>query len=229
VAAAAWVGVLIVALGAPAAEMKRVRTVAAASVLALTLTAIPQAWRNIATPSALGTTVYGRFVCAKAGLFVCALGAAAVSHRRSRRRTVPIGASIKIELAILAGLTLVTGLLVDTTPPRLRTIQAVQRMLGTFRVADRRIDVSLASASEREYLVQIMTTRDAAGPNDVDDVRAWIRDREHGVGPLTIALQRRGAGLYCGRMTPPFPGHWQLLVRARSGEFEEGQHVFRLP
>jgi copper transport protein len=149
VAAASWIGVLLAALGAPTSERKRISAVAATSALVLALTALPQALRNIAATSALTTTVYGRFVCVKASLFALTLAAAARSHWLARRRTAGTGVSIRFELTLLAGVTLATGLLVDTTPPRAATIPAPRAENDWFRLADRQIDVSVASAIAR--------------------------------------------------------------------------------
>jgi copper transport protein len=228
VAAAAWLGVLIVALDAPSThDLERIGAVAAASVLALALTALPQGLQNIAAAQDLGTTVYGRLVCVKVGLFTVTLAVAALSRWRSRRHSPRLGASVKVEIALLAGLTVVTGLLVDTAPPRAGAIQTPQAERGSFRLGDRVIYVYVDSRGERQYAIRIVTTRDG-GPSDVDDLRASIRDPERGVGPLALPLQRRNIGVYVGRTTPPFAGHWLISVSVRIGEFEEGRHSFQL-
>ena len=228
VGAAAWTGALIAALGASkTADIGRISGLAAAGALALTLTALPQGLRNIAAAAALETTVYGRLVCVKAGLFAGTLAVAAVSHLRSRRAEPRIAASVKAEIALLGALTVVTGLLVDAAPPRTAATAPAASGLGSFAAGDRTIAVDATRTGPREYAVLIATTR-GAEPADIEEVRASIEDREQRVGPLDVPLTRRGTGLYAGRASLPFRGRWRLSVRVRVGEFEAGRRSFPL-
>jgi hypothetical protein len=128
---------------------------------------------------------------------------------------------------LLAALTLVTGVLVDAAPPRSPASVPERRIGGAFSVGDRRIFVEAQPRGDRTYDLKILTTR-GGEPADIDEVRASVRERDRGVGPLAVAVRRLDLGRYTGSFTLPFAGRWLIRVSGRVGDFEERQQSFPL-
>jgi copper transport protein len=60
----------------------------------------------------------------------------------------------------------------------------------------------------------------------VDEVRAELRERDQGIGPLTVDLLRAGPAHFISNgLVIPIKGKWDLTITVRSGDFDESQQT----
>jgi copper transport protein len=226
--AALWIGVLLVTLtAAECVDVRRTSNVATICVLAIVVSAIPQALRGIPSLATLATTEYGRLVCAKAALLLLALAFALISRRRVAGGAAAVGRSVRFEVAVLTGVLAVTAVLVDAPPPRSMAAAANVTAQTSFDAGSLHVTVHTTGAGGLQRSFRITTTR-AGAPANADGVDATISESRTGTGPLAVVAHPEKTGTYSGTTTLPFPGRWRLFVSVRSGAFDEGHAALRL-
>jgi copper transport protein len=225
--AAVWIGVLLVTLAAPErVDVRWTSNVATLCVVAIVVSAVPQALRGIPSFAALVTTEYGLLVCAKIALLLLALVFAYASRRRVAQGARAVVPSVRLEVAVLTVLLAVTAVLVDAAPPR--SIAAASTIAQTsFAAGDLLVRVETSDDGGLVRSFRITVTRGSA-PANADGVQAAVSDTRTGTGPLDVPVHPDGTGRYSGATTLPFPGTWTLFVSVRAGTFDEGHTTLAL-
>ena len=226
-AAAAWIGVLLTTMMAPdRVDVRRTSTVASLAVAVIAVSSIVQALRNIATWDDLITTTYGVLVCAKIVLLGVVLIVAWFSRRRVRAGAHAVARIVRIELAVLFVIVLVTAVLVDGKPPRASAADA-HTARTSFTVDGIAVTVVAVSRDALHWTVDV---RAAQGGRAVDpaQITLSLRERARGVGPLDVPVRRTSLGSDTATVALPFAGAWELSAGARVGEFDENGATLRL-
>jgi copper transport protein len=185
----------------------RVSTVALASVLVLTLSGIFNAWEQVGTFEALGSTAYGQSLVLKLALLVPLLGIAAINllivrpriaagrQTISERLTRWFRNLVLAEIAGGAAVVLVVAILVSLPPPgsqNLPTPLEVSRQAGDLRV-DLQVDPDWVGISR--YRVTL-TNADGLPPSRVRDVILTFTMEGMNMGLTTVRAVPRGEGVY---------------------------------
>ena len=239
--AALWIGGLVVI--AVRARHERLRDeparsfvqwfsqMALYSVALLALSGLVQAVRQSGT--SVGDFVsspYGRILLVKVAVVLVVVAVASQSRRIVRNAGGIAGRAlaraVRFELVLIAVVILITGALVDATPPRVAAL-SVKPILTQETIGNHVVEVSIdpARAGPTDMHITLFevgsfTTVQAR----VDEVRAEMVEPDQGVGPLTVDLLRGGPAHFISNgLVIPIGGKWDLTITVRVGEFDEDQ------
>ncbi len=250
-AGAVWLGGLVgLALTLPsvagrhdvtALVVSRFSTAAAAVLAALVASGAVLAWRIVGSWSGLVDSGYGQLLLVKIGVASVAAGLAAYNRLRLlplvRRDVDAVDATAaghrltrtaSVEAVALVGVLLVTGFLVQKTPPSeglapagssLRTAQTSLGDLDAF--------VTLSPATTGKNTVTVRHVDGTGAPAEgAEPPRVRMT-----IGNLggDVPLARTGRGTYEGRIAIPRDGQWEVQVSLRLGEFENPVASVELP
>jgi len=134
--------------------------------------------------------------------------------------------AVRFELVLIAVVIVITGALVDATPPRVAA-SSVKPILTQETIGNHVVEVSIdpARAGPTDMHITLFevgsfTTVQAR----VDEVRAEMVEPDQGVGPLTVDLLRGGPAHFISNgLVIPVGGKWDLTITVRVGEFDEDQ------
>lgn len=214
------------------AAVKAFSPVALGAVAALVVTGTLQGIRQTGSADALTGTTYGRLLIAKVVVVLAAVGGAWLSRRFLRRwevtpdqavqpRPSAITRSLWFEV-IAVGVALAITSALSTTAPGIeaRSEPFRQTVVGTGGLTEIWLDPARSGTTA---LHVTFTNSDGSIPQ-VAEVTAELRLPSRDLGPLESAVPRyRGLPNHFStdHLAIPFPGTWQITVRARVGDFDE--------
>ena len=242
VAGAVWLGGLVgLALTLPslagrqeaaAALISRFSTAAATVLAGLVLSGAFLAWRIVGSWAGLVDNGYGQLLLVKIGVACVAASLAAYNRLRLLPRVrqaagfhdrVGAGRSLSrtatLEAVALVVVLLVTGFLVQKSPPRegavptTGTAQTAQAAIGDL---DAYVTLSPATAGTNTVTLRL---RDSAGEPAEGIELPRVRITSANLGG-DVPLARTEPGTYQGRVIIPSGGLWQVQVSVRTGEFD---------
>jgi copper transport protein len=238
-AGAVWVGaVLLLAMTLRAradgpvaltALAVRVHRTALTALAVLTVAGTAQATILLDGPRALVTTSYGMTLLAKVALVAAAVGTAGLARRRATRADGWTAArrSLRIELGLLGGVVLLTGVLV-TLPP---SGSSDARMFTSAAPigAGLTLDVGVDSSQPGRTELHLYVVEDGALTSRVLDVRATLTSIPDGIGPFRVTPAQVEAGHWFAALEPLPPGDWELEVVVGLDAFTERTSRFVVP
>jgi copper transport protein len=225
------------------ATLARFSPLALASVLAVGLTGIVQAYIDVRTLDALVNTTYGVLVLVKSVLF---LGLIALGWRNRERlipalrRLVSAASSpgrtgvtarrnLRSELALMACVLGVTAALVAEAPP-------IDAASGPFAAntsigaAELEISVEPARVGPNTVHLYLIDARTGAPFTATKELAATAKLPAKDIGPLQLKPTLAGPGHYVLNSAVLSPaGVWELTIVDRVSEFESASRVVKVP
>ena len=230
------------------AAVRRFSTVALVAVGAIVVTGIIQSARQVGGFPALTSTRYGAVLLVKVALVAVVVSVAWVSRRlthawadrgsidgasdpdlveRETRRYLrrSVGVEVGMMMAVLAASTILSS-----------TIPAIEAVALPFKqtvITDQGFaEVSVDPARVGTTQLHVTVTNPDGSATQVDDLSVAISLGDPKVGPLDIPMDRYGSvpnHFVAPTAGFPFPGVWDLEVRARVGQFEERVFTVQVP
>ncbi|WTY48039.1 copper resistance protein CopC/CopD [Micromonospora sp. NBC_01412] len=203
---------------------------AALAVAALLLAGTVQALIEVATPTALVDTMYGRLVLAKIVLFVLVLGVAAYSRALVRRRTAagrptPVRRAVWAELAITAVVLAVSATLVQTPPARTAGADVAGTQAGLFTTTLSSplysLQVEMAPAARGNNSLHLYAYTLDNRPQPVEEWKATAALPAAGIEPIEILLLPLTDNHATGEINLPAAGEWQLRFTVRTTDIDQ--------
>ena len=203
---------------------------AATAVSALIVAGVVQALIEVATPSGLVDSTYGRLILVKVGLALCVLGVAWYSRRLVRSRTAeasPRGLRlvVGVELAITAVVLGVTAALVQIAPPRTAeaadtadTTSTVTRTLTSSTMA-MQVDIFPATVGNNSIHLYAYTPDNR--PLTVVEWTGTAAMASKGIEPIQIPLLRITDFHAVGDIALPSAGQWTFKFTARTSDVDQ--------
>jgi copper transport protein len=130
--------------------------------------------------------------------------------------------SVLIELAVAAGILVLSAVLVGLPPARAALAQPVDALLPLQGSAgpDGSVQVSVDPARPGANTVHIYLFDDTGRLTQPADIRVTLTEREQDIGPLAVELLPAGPGHYVSDgLSVPGAGTWTLTVTVRLDEF----------
>ncbi|NJP33667.1 copper resistance CopC/CopD family protein [Micromonospora thermarum] len=211
---------------------------AALSVSALLLAGVVQALIEVATPSALVGTTYGRLLLGKIGLFVLVIAVAAYSRALVRRRTAAgrptlVRRALWAELAITAVVLGVTATLVQTTPARTAAADTAGSAGGYFSTTLSSslgsVQVEVDPAERGNNSVHFYAYTPDNRPQPVVEWRATAALPSAGIEPIEVPLLPLTDNHVTGEINLPASGEWQLRVTVRTSDIDQATVTATVP
>ena len=225
------------------ATVTRFSPIALGAVVALALTGVINAWRQLDGLDSLTDSSYGRWLIVKVLVVAVAVVAAAVSRQQVRQRSttgpVPVmstvGAasaptadqrvlrrSVMVELAGMAVVLVATVGLVDSPPPRAIADSGPVPLTVTATQDNWMAQIDLVPATTggttmHVYLLATDGSRDVA-----DEITVTAALPAQDVGPIEIpTIPAAPNHVTTNDADFPIAGTWELTVTARFGEFDQ--------
>ncbi|NBE81744.1 copper resistance CopC/CopD family protein [Micromonospora rubida] len=203
---------------------------AALAVAALLLAGTVQALIEVATPTALVDTTYGRLVLAKIVLFVLVLGVAAYSRALVRRRTAagrptPVRRAVWVELAITAVVLAVSATLVQTPPARTAGADVAGTQAGLFTTTlssplySLQVEMDPAERGNNSLHLYAYTLDNR--PQPVEEWKATAALPAAGIEPIEILLLPLTDNHATGEINLPAVGEWQFRFTVRTSDIDQ--------
>jgi copper transport protein len=214
-----------------AALVSRFSTTAATVLAALVLSGAFLAWRIVGSWSGLVHSGYGQLLLVKVA--VAATAAALAGYNRFRLLPLLEGArgfhdrlgagrsvtrTASAEAVALVGVLLVTGFLVQKSPPRESLAASAAAQTARSELGDLEVFVTLSPGVTGMNTVTIRL-RDATGDAAPATEPPRVRITSANLGG-DVPLAPTGSGTFEGRVVVPSKGLWQVQVSLRLGEFE---------
>nr|QLJ99702.1 copper resistance protein CopC/CopD [Micromonospora carbonacea] len=203
---------------------------AALSVAALLLAGTVQALIEVATPSALLDTTYGRLVLAKIVLFALVIAVAAYSRALVRRRTAPahpapVRRAVWVELAITAVVLGVTATLVQTPPARTAAADVAGTQDGFFTTTLSSslysLQVELDPAKRGNNSMHLYAYTLDNRPQPVAEWKATAALPSAGIEPIEIPMLSLTDNHATGEINLPAAGQWQFRFTVRISDIDQ--------
>ncbi|WP_405112973.1 copper resistance protein CopC/CopD [Micromonospora sp. NBC_01405] len=236
---AVWLGGLVMLGGflLPRADERELGAIlpiwsrwAALAVAALLLAGTVQALIEVATPTALVDTTYGRLVLAKIVLFVLVLGVAAYSRALVRRRTAagrptPVRRAVWVELAITAVVLAVSATLVQTPPARTAGADVNGSQAGLFTTTLSSplysLQVEMDPAERGNNSLHLYAYTKDNRPQPVEEWKATAALPAAGIEPIEILLLPLTDNHATGEFNLPAVGEWQFRFTVRTTDIDQ--------
>jgi copper transport protein len=249
-AASFWIGGLVVLVGLllRRADERELGVIlpewsrwAAFAVTVLLLAGLIQGVVEVAVPSALVTTDYGKLLLAKLGLVAVVVGVAAYSRRLVRlrlgaRQPKAMRAAIGIETVVLAGVLAVSSVLVQTTPARTElAAEESEAPAGLFETTvdsqlySLQVQVDPAQQRESNSVHVWAYTLDDGAPQLVEEWQATAAMPSAGVEPIEVPLLRLTDNHASGEVMLPSAGDWLFRFTLRLSEIDQASVEVTVP
>lgn len=243
---ALWAGGLILALlslvhrrtdpdGDPvgaAALIVRFSHLATVAIIAVIISGVAMAFKNIGSMNGLFTTAYGRLVLVK----VAALGLAGLAAAYNHFRLVPavrarpdrptawryLQRAMGVEVFAVLVIFGATGALVNSVPARTVAVQH-KVFSDSAPIGKGTVNIVIDPATTGTSAVHIyLLDADGRADDHQESVSLKLSLPSHDIGPLDVRLTKAGPGHYqAGGRLFTLPGKWQVTVTARVDEFTE--------
>jgi copper transport protein len=125
-------------------------------------------------------------------------------------------AEVGVAVLVLAA----TATLVRAAPPATIAAGPVIRELdlGPMRL---QLDIEPATVGPNDYHLYLFDRRTGAQVDRVEQLTIRLRQRERGIGPITLDIPRKGPAHYELRNSAlGVPGEWEATVTARVSDFD---------
>ncbi|RIV36817.1 copper resistance CopC/CopD family protein [Micromonospora radicis] len=210
---------------------------AALAVSALLLAGIVQALIEVATPTALVNTTYGRLVLAKVGLFALVIAVAAYSRQLVRKRVAasrpaPVRRAIWVELAVTAVVLAVSAVLVQTPPARTAATDVATEtdyFTTTTQSSLYSMQIELSPARRGNNTVHFYAYTLDNRPLPVAEWKATVALPSAGIEAIDVPLLPLTDNHATGEINLPAAGEWQLRVTARTTEIDQATVTATVP
>ncbi|TCB90091.1 copper resistance protein CopC [Micromonospora zingiberis] len=244
---AVWLGglVMLAAFLLPRADERELGAIlpiwsrwAALAVSALLLAGIVQALIEVATPTALVSTTYGRLVLAKVGLFALVIGVAAYSRQLVRKRVAasrpaPVRRAVWVELGVTAVVLAVTAVLVQTPPARTAGADVAGAQSGYFTTTVQSslysMQIEMSPAQRGNNSVHFYTYTLENQPLPVVEWKATVALPSAGIEAIDVPLLPLTDNHATGEINLPAAGEWELRVTARTTEIDQATVTATVP
>jgi copper transport protein len=258
-AASVWVGGIACLLGAlPGATreleradrsrlllgvLARFSPLALASVIAIAITGVVQAYIDVRSIEGLLDTTYGALILIKVALLGALIGLGWINRERvipALRRIVDAGASpgqtgalarrtLRGELALMLTVLGVTAALVSYAPP----IDAASGPFATNTTLgpiELEMTVEPAKTGLNTVHLYLIDVKDGTQYTGTKELVATARLPAKGIGPLPLHATLAGPGHYILSSAVLSPGGtWQIQITDRVSEFEEHSRTVNVP
>ena len=227
------------------AVLPRWSNLALACVVVLVVTGTYQAWRGIGSLGALRDTDAGRLLIVKLLVFVVLVAVAAVARDLVRRnyRTgddeldddeldddeldeeVEAAEPRRLRRSVLAEVLLmvvilgVTAALVNAAPGRTFSDQPV---FMTLKSDELWFDVTVAPGSAGRNDVHVTALPTGGGLTQVKEIQVQLTQPGRDLPPFEVPMDQLGTNHYYAPLFEiPYPGTWQMTIRARVSDVDE--------
>ncbi len=127
--------------------------------------------------------------------------------------------SVVAEVVFAAVILGVTSLLVNTAPALRQETKPVALTLESKQLL---VDVTIAPGAAGPNDIHITSVPTPGGLTTVDDMTLQLQRPGGGLAPFDVPLRRLGPGHYYAPLFDiPYPGRWEMIVRARIGPTEQ--------
>ncbi len=217
VAVGAWIGGLaglVLLIGSPALHevIARFSKLASALLAGVVVSGLVLGWRIVGTFDALFSTTYGTVLLIKVGLVLVAMSLAFLNRRWLAS---PNSSSLRGEVAILAAITAVTGVLVHLNPT-----PAVQQHTAAKTVDGVMIHASISPCRPGDNTVTLMVHG-----ADVPLPEITARTADGTIGPLNLAVREIGDGRYTAEVKLVVEGEWTIDIGVRVSTYQEATAI----
>lgn len=223
--------------------LARFSPLALASVVAIGITGVIQAYIDVRTLDALVTTTYGLLVLAKSVLFLGLLALGWINRERlipALRRLAEAARtpgeagvlarrSLRTELVLMTCVFGLTAALVSYAPP-------VDVAAGPFSTntklgaAELEMTVEPARVGPNTVHLYLIDARTGAPYTATKELTASAKLPAKGIGPLPLKATLAGPGHYILNSAVLSPGgEWQIAIIDRVSEFESSSRVVKVP
>ncbi|WBB70614.1 copper resistance protein CopC [Micromonospora sp. WMMD812] len=211
---------------------------AAVAVSALLLAGTVQALIEVATPSALFNTTYGRLLLAKIGLFLVVMAVAAYSRQLVRRRVAeqrpaPVRRAVWVELAVTAVVLGLSATLVQTPPARTAASDVAGAETGYFTTTVSsslfNVQIEIDPAERGNNSIHLYAYTKDNRPQPVVEWRATAALPSAGIEPIEIPLLPLTDNHATGEINLPASGEWQLRVTGRTSDIDQATVTATVP
>lgn len=251
-AASIWLGglVLVLAVVLPLAESGRARRmvarfseVAVLAVVALVVSGLYQALRQVGSWGALTGTTYGRELLIKVGV-VCLVVAVAAGSRawvgrslRTREQAPeqapgphsdvrPLRRSVLVEVLGLVVVLGLTSALVATQPAKTAYHPTTS---ASLTIEGDTVQVSAVPSGDRQVELHVYLFGKDDQPTDPKQIQASVSLPSAAIDALPVALQNAGPGHRIGTIGVPIAGTWRLAITLRTSAIDEATGYVSVP
>ncbi len=214
-------------------------TIAVVAVAALIAAGVVRSYQELGELRGLWETTYGRLILGKVACVLVLLGFGLFHNRRiaaplrkgtaTDRERQLFARTIKVELAVMAVVVGLTGVLVGEPPAKAEMMEtgpySTTTTIGPYEL-DATVDPAMAGHNAIHlYLL------DADGqPASVDEMQVFASLPKQNLGPLDLAPQVAGPGHEIVPMADlAIPGDWSLRIEVRRGKFDQWQQTIDVP
>lgn len=214
-------------------------TIAVVAVAALLAAGVIRSYQELGELRGLWETTYGRLILGKVACVVVLLCFGLFHNRRiaaplrtgaatDRERRL-FGRTIKVELAVMAVVIGLTGVLVGEPPARAEMVQTGPYSTTTT-IGPYELDVTVDPATAGHNAIHLYLLDAAGQPAPVDEMQVFASLPEHNLGPLDLPPQVAGPGHEIVPMADlAIPGDWSLRIEVRRGKFDQWQQTIDVP
>nr|WP_176558711.1 MULTISPECIES: copper resistance protein CopC [Micromonospora] len=211
---------------------------AALAVAALLLAGTVQGLIEVASPTALVDTTYGRLLLAKIVLFALVIGVAAYSRALVRRRVAAgrpgsMRRAVVAELAITAVVLGLSATLVQTTPARTAAADVAGAPAGYFSttlsspIYSLQVELDPAESGNNSLHLYAYTTDNR--PQPVQEWKVTAALPSAGIEPITVPLLPLSDNHATGEVNLPARGDWQLRFTVRTSDIDQATVTATVP
>ncbi|MEU1964124.1 copper resistance protein CopC [Micromonospora sediminicola] len=211
---------------------------AALAVAALLLAGTVQGLIEVASPTALVDTTYGRLLLAKIVLFALVIGVAAYSRALVRRRVAAgrpgsMRRAVVAELAITAVVLGLSATLVQTTPARTAAADVAGAPAGYFSttlsspIYSLQVELDPAETGNNSLHLYAYTTDNR--PQPVQEWKVTAALPSAGIEPITVPLLPLSDNHATGEVNLPARGDWQLRFTVRTSDIDQATVTATVP
>jgi copper transport protein len=228
----------------------RFSQVAFGAVLVIVVSGAIQGWRQVGSYDALFETAYGRLLVFKVLLVAGMLVAASFSRTWVRNRAVTasramalspgpgavaastnegpaslpvLRRSVAAEVALAVAVLAVTAMLVNAVPGSATGDSGPGGPFATQVHGETlMVQVAIDPVTVGQSDVKLTVTDHGLNPIEPEEVQASLTLPERDLGPITLALENTGPGVYVASdVEIPYPGNWELDMAVRTSDIDQ--------
>jgi copper transport protein len=238
VAAASWMGLIVVLLGsvlvplrnqalgerAALARSLRVSTIIGWCVAAIVASGVFASWRQVRSVDAARETDYGKTLLVKIALVTTLLLLGARNRVALRRIDDATKGSALRRLGKTVGVEVIVGVIVVVLSTLLSQTVPSREVFGRpvsarTKLASATIEVSLQRSRTGRNEVHVLTLDETGRRRNAGEVKIEASLQSASIGPLPLLLRRAGPGHYVASSRFDIAGEWEFAVQLAPDEF----------